>query len=118
MKHDILWLPEPEDHDYPAAFAYLSLHYDEVLVGALIDQLRVAPVVKFKAKDIFRASGLPLLGISNHHVEHNRKKIADGKPLSPVLLVRGARLIIADGYHRVCAIYGLNEDADIPSKIV
>jgi hypothetical protein len=26
--------------------------------------------------------------------------------------------IIADGYHRLCAVYSLNEDALIPCKIV
>jgi hypothetical protein len=28
------------------------------------------------------------------------------------------RLIIADGYHRLCAVYGFDEDAVIPCKIV
>jgi len=43
---------------------------------------------------------------------------------SPVLLVRGrlgateVPLTIADGYHRICASYHLNEDADIPCRIV
>jgi hypothetical protein len=39
-----------------------------------------------------------------------------------VLLVRGeattgVALIAADGYHRICASYHLNEDADIPCRI-
>ena len=37
------------------------------------------------------------------------------------LLARDARtnkLIIADGYHRLCAVYMLDEDAVIPYKIV
>ena len=46
-----------------------------------------------------------------------------GKPLSPVLLVRGdvgrdVPLTIADGYHRVCASYHLDENADIPCHLV
>mgnify|MGYP001097097390 FL=1 len=45
-----------------------------------------------------------------------------GKPLSPVLLVRGDLLRgvpaqIADGYHRVCASYHLDENTDIPCRI-
>lgn len=74
----------------------------------------------FKAKDIFRASGLSLLGVSNHHVQRDQKKIADGKELSPILLVRDpahGKVIIADGYHRMCAVYSLDEDAQIPCKI-
>lgn len=118
MKHEILWLPEPEEHDFPAALSYLSLFFDEPQAQALVDELRTAPMSEFKAKDILRASHLPVLGISNFHVEHNRQKIKDGKRLSPILLVRGERLCIADGYHRVCCVYDLDEDALIPCKIV
>ena len=41
--------------------------------------------------------------------------------ISPLLLVRdktGGRVIIADGYHRLCAVYTFDEDAMIPCKIV
>lgn len=76
---------------------------------------------RFKAKDVFRASQLSLLGVSNLHIEKDRKKIEAGTPLSPLLLVRDApngRVIIADGYHRLCAVYSHDEDAQIPCKIV
>ena len=75
----------------------------------------------FKAKDIFRASGLSLLGVSNSHVERDQQKIAAGHPLSPLLLVRPSNnqaVIIADGYHRMCAVYSFDEDALIPCKII
>lgn len=117
MSHEVNWLDEPEPHDYPAAFSYLTLVFDEKKAGALVRLMRNSKVTKFKAKDIFRASGLPLLGLSNAHVEHNREKIKTGKPLSPILLVRHTPLIICDGYHRVCAVYGYDEDAWIPCKI-
>ena len=89
-------------------------------VAKLVKSLRKAEVSLFKAKDIFRASGLSLLGVSNSHVEKDRKKIIKGTPLSPLLLVRDSEnttVIIADGYHRLCAIYGVDEDAEIPCKI-
>lgn len=117
----IQWLPEPEDHDYPAACSYLNLIYDDQVTKLLVTRLRAAPMSEFKAKDIFRASGLSLLGISNTHVEKDRQKIASGKALSPLLLVRDStngKVVIADGYHRLCAIYGYDEDARIPCKIV
>jgi hypothetical protein len=41
--------------------------------------------------------------------------------MSPLLLVRdqaNGKLTIADGYHRLCAVYGFDEDALIPCKIV
>jgi hypothetical protein len=115
------WLEIPEEHDYPAAASYLALTMAPKQVAKLVKSLRKAEVSLFKAKDIFRASGLSLLGVSNSHVEKDRKKIIKSTPLSPLLLVRDSengRVIIADGYHRLCAIYGVDEDAVIPCKIV
>jgi hypothetical protein len=117
----IKWLADPEDQDYPAAASYLSLLYEEATAAKYVEQLRKASLSKFKAKDIFRASGLPLLASSNSHVEHDQKKVLAGRSLSPVLLVRAAsnqKVIIADGYHRMCAVYSFDEDAVIPCKIV
>src|SRR5579872_7246062 len=99
------WQPKPEDHDYPAAGSYLRLHYDDRLTAQILSKLRRAPMVEFKAKDIFRASGLPLLPLSNSHVKKDEKKIITGHRLSPLLLYRDVahgRVIIADGYHRLC----------------
>ena len=84
-------------------------------------KLKGSDMSHLKAKDIFRASGLSLLGVSNSHVEKDRKKIADGKSLSPILLIRdgrNAKVVIADGYHRLCAVYSYSEDELIPCKIV
>jgi hypothetical protein len=119
-KREIKWLAAPEEQDYPAAASYLSLIYDSRTATALAQKLRRAPLTTFKAKDIFRASGLSLLGISNSHLENDRKKILAGKALSPLLLVRdktNGKVVIADGYHRLCAAYALNEDSSIPCKI-
>jgi len=115
------WLNEPEDHNYPAAESYLSLLHDQATAARMVEDLRKAPLSAFKAKDIFRASQLSLLGVSNRHVEKDREKISAGKRLSPLLLVRdqtGGRVIIADGYHRLCAVYSYDEDAIIPCKII
>ena len=117
----IKWLNEPEDHNYPAAFSYLSLIYDEGSVAKMVDDLKAAPISQFKAKDIFRSSSLSLLGVSNSHVNKDRKKIKKGTTLSPILLVRSTangKVVIADGYHRMCAVYSFDEDAVIPCKIV
>ena len=50
-----------------------------------------------------------------------QKKIESGIALSPLLLIRDAvhgKDVIADGYHRLCAIYSFDEDAVICCKIV
>ena len=119
--YQIQWFEQPEEHNYPAAESYLTLLFDEKAVAGYAKRLRQAKMAKFKAKDIFRASGLSLLGVSNHHVDRDRRKILDGKKLSPLLLVRDtvrSKVIIADGYHRLCSVYQFDEDAWIPCKIV
>jgi hypothetical protein len=118
---EIKWLPKPESHNYPAALSYLNLIYSPAVSKKFISELRKVPVANFKAKDIFRASSLSLLGVSNFHVKRDRVKIKKGIALSPILLVRSSengKVIIADGYHRLCAVYSFNEDAIIPCKIV
>jgi len=117
----VLWLDDVQAHDYPAAESYLRLIYDDKRVKHLVKKLRKAAIVEFKAKDIFRASSLSLLGVSNSHVAKDSKKIAKATALSPLLLVRDSTLgkvIIADGYHRMCAIYRVSEDTLIRCKIV
>jgi len=119
----VLWKNEPEEHDYPAAAAYLSLIAPDSAVTAIVDALRKAPVVHQKAKDILRAAGLALLPRDNAHVRADLDKIENKKELSPVLLVRGDLgsgwpAQIADGYHRVCASYWVDENTDIPCRIV
>ena len=118
-----IWKDRPEKHDFPAALNYLSLHYEEKKARKLVHALRRAPGMRQKAKDLLRASHLPLLEKTNVHVACEIRKIKDGKSLSPVLLVRGGapaglRLIVADGYHRICASWHRGEDMPIACRIV
>ena len=120
-KLEIQWYAEPEAHNYPAAESYLSLIFEVTVAHAYVEKLRKTAVTEFKAKDIFRASGLSLLGVSNSHVVRDQKKLESNEKISPALLVRDSvhgRVIVADGYHRLCAIYSYAEDALIRCKIV
>jgi hypothetical protein len=122
MTNTVAWKEQPDEHDYPAAAAYLSLLTDEERIKQIVTALQAAPVGYGKAKDILRASRLPLLPIDNKHVAADLAKAKAGKRLSPVLLLRGellhdVALQIADGYHRVCASYHLAEDTDIPYRM-
>lgn len=117
------WKKEPDEHDYPAALDYLTLLCDEREARALVAGLKRAPIVIRKAKDLLRSSRLPLLPESNFHVAEDLDKVDQGDLLSPILLVRGRlrsdiALTVADGYHRICASYHLDENADIPCRIV
>jgi len=117
----IAWLEEIAEHVYAAADSFLRLIDPDEISKELVERLRAAPITRFKAKDVFRASQLSLLGISNTHVEKDRKKIRNGTGLSPILLVRDGthgRVIVADGYHRLCAIYEFDEDAWVMCKIL
>jgi hypothetical protein len=120
-KASIKWLSKPQKHDYPAAASYLSLTLGERAAKNVAKELERAGMSEFAAKDIFRASTLSLLGVSNSHVEKDRTKVILGESLSPLLLFRdekNGKLVIADGYHRLCAVYTFDEDAVIPCKIV
>ncbi|MDN3655752.1 hypothetical protein QWZ08_08965 [Ferruginibacter paludis] len=114
-----IWLANPEAHDFPAAIDYLELLMPLKEATALVEELKKVKTKNKKAKDILRASELPLLPKENIHVTANLEKFKNGKKLSPLLLVRsGGKLIIADGYHRICASYYLSEDLEVPCRIV
>jgi len=116
---DTFWLSDPEEHDFPAAADYLELLFTTEESKTFTDNLRKAPTIVKKAKDILRASSLPLLPQDNTHVKQNLKKVKNGNKLSPILLVKkDNKLIIADGYHRICAAYYLSEDLEIPCRLV
>jgi hypothetical protein len=116
------WKDKPEDHDYSAASDYLSLLLSASTVEELVGDLRGAPLLYRKAKDLLRASALPLLPADDAEVAKDLRKVRQGDKLSPVLLVRGGLgerlpLTVADGYHRICASYHIDENADIPCRI-
>ncbi len=120
---EVQWLPKPEKHDFQAAEDYLSLVMPAREAAELKEKLAVkaGDLTRRKAKDILRASQLALLGEDNKHVASDLAKVRAGTALSPILLVRGTGtrpLIVADGYHRVCASYWVNENTDIPCVLV
>jgi len=123
MKQDIHWKNRSDAEDFEAAANFLSLILGKRECKKLMGALRKAETIELAAKDLLRASQLPILPREEPHVDSDIKKIHKGKPLSPVLLVRGNRtkgvpLTIADGYHRICAIYYYNEDAPIRCQMV
>lgn len=120
---EVKWLARPEKHDFQAAEDYLSLVMAPKDAAGLKDKLagRAGDLTHRKAKDILRASQLALLGQDNKHVAADLAKVNAGTALSPILLVRGTAahpLIVADGYHRVCASYWVDENTDIPCVLV
>ena len=123
MPQTVTWLPKPEKHDYQAAEDYLSLVMSPERAAEWRQKMTEAKdeITHRKAKDILRASQLALLDEKNKHVASDLAKASSGKALSPILLIRGDDdhpLIVADGYHRVCASYWIDENTDIPCVLV
>lgn len=116
------WTEVPDPDDYTSATKYLSLLLPGDTVQLTVQRLRHGSMVVRRAKDLLRASGLSTLPEDNPTVADKLRQLKHGKLLSPVLclrgdLHRGALLTIADGYHRICASYILDEGADIPCRL-
>ncbi len=121
-KQKLVWKKKAEDDDLANAASYLSLIFSAAKVKALVRGIRKAEAIEHAAKDLLRASGLPLLARNDPHVDSDLRKIHDGKALAPVMLVRGdescgRRLIVADGYHRICAVCYFDENAAIDCRM-
>lgn len=119
----VTWKDEPDAHDYPAAADYLALVASPERVESMVAALQKAPVVTKKAKDLLRAARLLLLREDNAHVADDLSKVHKGEALSPVLVIQGDMATgvpaqIADGYHRICASYLIDENTEIPCRIV
>jgi hypothetical protein len=118
----IKWADDADEGNYTGAESYLSLTLELNEAKAIVAKLRKSELTKFKAKDIRRASGLKLLDADNDHVKKDLKRIKEeAKELTAILLVRdreNGKVIVADGYHRLSAVYIYDEDAWIPCKIV
>jgi hypothetical protein len=113
------WKDAPEAQDFPAAESYLSLLLGPVPAARLVQALSKEQTLQhYAAKDILRAAGLPLLTVDDSEVAADLEKVKAGKKLSPVLLVQGIPLWVADGYHRVCASYHLDEKTLVPCRMI
>jgi hypothetical protein len=122
-KRVIKWTSRPGETELAGASRYLSLQFPSALARRLVTKARRARKEEHVAKDLLRASRLPLLPTDERHVADNLKKIRKGKSLTPVIVVQGdwmtgRPLIIADGYHRMCAACHADEDALISLVMV
>jgi hypothetical protein len=122
-KHEPKWNARPTSDDFAAAVNYLTLQFRRSKAKALAVKARRVKATEHIAKDILRASNLPLLPLDERHVAENVKRIQKGKALSPIILIqgdlmRGRPFVIADGYHRMCAACHANEDAPVRVVLV
>jgi len=117
----ILWEKEATEKDIKAADEYLHLRFSKSDADLAAEKFKKHKdrLENFKAKDILRASGLELLPTTDEEVAEKLKRIKAGERLNPVLLVRDKhKLYVADGYHRVCASYHIEEASDVACILV
>ena len=121
-KPKLKWSEKEEGDDFEAAFKFLSLLCSDRKARALVKSLRESKPLEHAAKDLLRAAELPLLPRDDPHVDEDLKRIQKAKPLAPVLLISGDAasglpLIVADGYHRICAVVYFDESAPVRCRI-
>jgi hypothetical protein len=114
-----IWLPRQQSEYCDHAAEYLSLLFPTARARALAARLRKAKVEVHPAKNILRAARINALPANNAKVKRDLSKIAKGKGLPPILLVRGDAahdlpLIVADGMHRLSAAWH-HDEARCPS---
>ncbi|HEX3422588.1 MAG TPA: hypothetical protein VHS33_04200 [Sphingomicrobium sp.] len=123
MSKKIKWKSSPKGKDYEGVRHFLTLLCSKTDADKLIERLDKAEPIEHDGKDILRAAGLPALSSEDPHVNRDLKDIQKGKALAPVLLIRGDlkkahSLVIADGYHRVCASYIVDESSPVSCRLV
>lgn len=121
-KKDPVWSPAPSVDDYAGAANYLSLTMSDDEVRAAIMGIRQSKTVYYRAQDILRAARLDVLSEDDPHVKDKTGLIKAGTPMPPVLLIQGNAslhhpLIVADGWHRVAAVYWRDSEGSIPCKM-
>ncbi|MBK4737576.1 ParB N-terminal domain-containing protein [Noviherbaspirillum pedocola] len=116
----VTWLKEPAQHTYTSAEIFLQLMYKPKKAKRLVEKLRHAGMSEYAARDILRASATLMSWVSAFDWSKQQQAINSGTPISPILLVRqndGGHLIVADGFHRMCALFAEDQDIKVPCKI-
>ena len=85
-------------HQYPGGLYPVNPKYDEVM--GLKCYASIGDVVIVSIREAIPGA-----------------KVKKGEKLSPVLLVQGTPLWVADGYHRICTSYHLDEKEPVPCRI-
>ena len=117
-KSPMSWLSDVADHDYEAAFNYLSLKFDKKHATGIVDRMKKAKVTTRRANDILRATDLPPLPLTDPGVKRDLLKLLGGEKLSPVLVYdQQPGADIADGYHRVSLAYNIDPFLMVPLRL-
>jgi hypothetical protein len=117
-KSPIAWLKDVAEHDYEAAYNYLSLKFDDKRAGEIVARMKKAKLTSRRANDILRATGLTPLSLTDPGVQRDLLKLLNGEKLSPVLVCdQKPHADIADGYHRVSLAYNIDPFMSVPLRL-
>lgn len=121
-KKDPIFAPKPVAADYAGAKSYLSLIFPDDVTAVLLTKLKAAPITQIRVDDILRASRQGPADPKDPKVQEEIAKIKAEEPMPPALLVQGDRargiyFTIADGFHRLSAIYSRDPDTMIPCQL-
>jgi hypothetical protein len=117
-KSPMSWLSDVADHDYDAAFNYLSLKFDKKHATGIVDRMKKAKLTSRRANDILRATDLPALPLTDPGVKKDLLRLLSGEKLSPVLVYdQQPGADIADGYHRVSLAYNIDPFLMVPLRL-
>jgi hypothetical protein len=117
-KSPIKWLDDVAEHDFEAAYNYLSLKFDAKHATEMVDRMKKAKVTSRRANDILRATGLSALPLTDPGVQRDLLKLLSGEKLSPVLVSdQKPTADIADGYHRVSLAYNIDPFMAVPLRM-
>ena len=116
----ITWQDDANPDDYEAADHYLALVDNQKNIDKTLADLKAGTIVEYKATDLLRAAQLIVPKADDRPTREQIKKIKHGEPVSPVLLVRVPvlrKVIVADGFHRICAAYRIDPDVVLHCKL-
>lgn len=117
-KSPISWEKDVAEHDYDAAYNYLTLKFDNKRAGQIVDRLKKTKLTSRRANDILRATGLVPLPLTDPGVRRDLVKLLSGEKLSPVLVYdQEPGADIADGYHRVSLAYSIDPFMSVPLRM-
>jgi hypothetical protein len=116
----ITWQDDAPPSDYEAAGHYLALVDVQKNIDKALADLKAGAIVEYKATDLLRAAQLAVPKADDRPTREQIKRIKRGEPVSPVLLVRVSALkkvIVADGFHRICAAYRIDPDVVLHCRL-
>jgi hypothetical protein len=79
-------MPEPASDTYDSAKTFLELMYKPKQARRWVKRLKKAGVSEYAAKDILRASAIPIATVQAFDWKKQQDEIKQGDPLSPILL--------------------------------